>query len=109
MNPSLKLALIVLIALEVSFVQVWTVNVVLIVVSLLLMLINRVPWRRLLLLTIVPLFFAASNIATARESPEIIRFLCGNIYRCEPVCGAYSLTTQPCASISSRSPAWVEG
>jgi len=62
MNPSLKLALIVLIALEVSFVQVWTVNVVLIVVSLLLMLINRVPWRRLLLLTIVPLFFASALV-----------------------------------------------
>jgi len=56
MNPSLKLGLIVFIALEVSFAQVWTANVALIVVSLMLMLINHVSFKRLLYLTLVPLF-----------------------------------------------------
>lgn len=62
MNPSLKLALAVLIALEVSFTQVWTVNVALIIVSLGLMLVNHVSLKRLLWLTLVPLFFASALV-----------------------------------------------
>ncbi|KRN03401.1 ABC-type cobalt transport system, permease component CbiQ related transporter [Levilactobacillus senmaizukei DSM 21775 = NBRC 103853] len=62
MNPSLKLAWVVLLALELSFTQVWTVNLVLIVISLILMLACHVPLKRLLWLTGVPLFFASALV-----------------------------------------------
>ncbi|MFD1454753.1 energy-coupling factor transporter transmembrane component T family protein [Levilactobacillus lanxiensis] len=62
MNPSLKLALVILIALEVSFTQVWTVNVALIIISLILMFVGHVKWKRLLWLTVVPLFFASALV-----------------------------------------------
>jgi len=62
MNPSLKLAWVVLLALELSFTQVWTVNVVLIVICLALMIWRRVAIKRLLWLTGVPLFFASALV-----------------------------------------------
>ncbi|QMU08150.1 energy-coupling factor transporter transmembrane component T family protein [Levilactobacillus suantsaii] len=62
MNPSLKLALVVLIALEISFTQVWTVNVALIVISLVILGLNRIHIRTLVWLTVVPLFFASALI-----------------------------------------------
>ncbi|WP_125547714.1 energy-coupling factor transporter transmembrane component T family protein [Levilactobacillus lindianensis] len=62
MNPSLKLALLVLVALEISFTHVWTVNVVLIVVSLILMLAGHVSVKRLALLTLIPAFFGGALV-----------------------------------------------
>lgn len=62
MNPTLKLATIVLIAFEVSFTQVLTVNVALIVFSLLVLLINHINWKTLLWLTAVPLFLASALV-----------------------------------------------
>lgn len=62
MNPTLKLATIVLIALEISFTQVWSVNVCLIIVGLAILLETHVRLRTLLWLTIVPLFFASSLV-----------------------------------------------
>jgi len=62
MNPTLKLATIVLIAFEVSFTQVWAVNVALIVFSLIVLLLQRIRWKALLLLTVIPLFFASALV-----------------------------------------------
>lgn len=62
MNPTLKLALVLIIALEISFTQVWTVNVALLVVCFILMIAYRVKLKRLLWLTLVPLFFATALV-----------------------------------------------
>ncbi|GEO68865.1 energy-coupling factor transporter transmembrane component T family protein [Levilactobacillus acidifarinae] len=62
MNPTLKLAVIVLIALEVSFTQVWAVNVALIVIGLIILLVAHIRLRTLLWLTVVPLFFASALV-----------------------------------------------
>ncbi|MCF7522332.1 hypothetical protein L3X07_00875 [Levilactobacillus brevis] len=56
MNPTIKLSLVILIAFEISFTQVWTVNLALLIVSLLLMIYAHVSLKRLLWLTAVPLF-----------------------------------------------------
>lgn len=62
MNPSLKLTLLVLVALEISFTHVWTVNVSLIVVSLILMIAGHVSVKRLALLTLIPAFFGGALV-----------------------------------------------
>ncbi|NLR08793.1 MULTISPECIES: energy-coupling factor transporter transmembrane protein EcfT [Lactobacillaceae] len=99
MNPSLKLALLVLIALEVSFAQVWSVNVALIVVSLGLMLINHIPWRRLLWLTLVPLFFAGtlvwSLMLRGNASPHFLIVLFTRMFVYVYMGGWFTLTTKP--------------
>ncbi|HIW71964.1 MAG TPA: energy-coupling factor transporter transmembrane protein EcfT [Candidatus Levilactobacillus faecigallinarum] len=62
MNPTLKLATVVLIAFEVSFAQVLSVNLALIAISLVLLLVHRIHWKTLLWLTGVPLFFASALV-----------------------------------------------
>lgn len=99
MNPSLKLALLVLIALEVSFAQVWSVNVALIVISLELMLINHISWRRLLWLTLVPLFFAGalvwSLMLRGNASPHFLIVLFTRMFVYVYMGGWFTLTTKP--------------
>ena len=99
MNPSLKLALLVLIALEVSFTQVWSVNVALIVVSLGLMLVNHIAWRRLFWLTLVPLFFAStlvwSLMLRGNASNHFLLVLFTRMFVYVYMGGWFTLTTNP--------------
>ncbi|GEO74985.1 ABC transporter permease [Levilactobacillus namurensis] len=62
MNPSLKLATVVLIAFEISFTQVLTVNLALIGFSLIVLVVQRIHFKTLLWLTAVPLFLASALV-----------------------------------------------
>lgn len=62
MNPSFKFILAILIALEISFTSVWTVNVALAIVGLIVILSSRPPLKRLLLLFVVPLIPAVALV-----------------------------------------------
>ncbi|MCH5465406.1 energy-coupling factor transporter transmembrane component T family protein [Levilactobacillus tujiorum] len=99
MNPSLKLALLVLIALEVSFIQVWSINVALIVVSLILMLLGRITWRRLLWLTLVPLFFSSalvwSLMLRSSASTHFLIVIFTRLFVYVYMGGWFTLTTPP--------------
>ncbi|WP_143461551.1 energy-coupling factor transporter transmembrane component T family protein [Levilactobacillus enshiensis] len=99
MNPSLKLALTVFIALEVSFAQVWTVNVALIVVSLILMLINHVSFKRLLYLTLVPLFFSSTLVWSlslrGSASPHFLLVIFTRLFVYVYMGGLFTQTTDP--------------
>lgn len=99
MNPSLKLALIVLVALEVSFTQVWTTNVVLIVISLILMLSHHVSLKRLLWLTVVPLFFAGalvwSLMVQGNTTTHFLLVLFTRMFVYVYMGGVFTQTTEP--------------
>lgn len=60
MNPTVKFLLAVLIALEISFTASWVVNVSLAVIGLIIVLMSRPGWRRLLSLFFWPLIPAVA-------------------------------------------------
>ncbi|WP_369404143.1 hypothetical protein [Secundilactobacillus oryzae] len=69
MNPSLKLLLSLLIAVEISFTRSWTVNLILVIASIIWLLINRVAYRKIGLLFIVPLLPALAIGISMRFGP----------------------------------------
>lgn len=99
MNPTLKLAVIVLIALEVSFTQVWTVNVALIVVGLVILLLAHIRLRTLLWLTAVPLFFASalvwSLMLRGNASPHFLIVLFTRMFVYVYLGATFTQTTAP--------------
>lgn len=62
MNPTLKLAAVVIIALELSFTQVYSANLMLIIASLVFLIWRGISGRRLFWLTLIPLFFAGTLV-----------------------------------------------
>ncbi|GAT18310.1 MAG TPA: energy-coupling factor transporter transmembrane protein EcfT [Lactobacillus sp.] len=97
MNPSLKFLLAVLIALEISFTNTWTVNLGLAVIGLLVILSSRPSLKRLVLLFFVPLIPAvALAVAILLQSNAGIHFalvLFTRIYAYVFVGSAATLTT----------------
>ena len=55
MNPSIKLLLLLLISLEISFTNQLYVNLILIVCLLLVLLFHHLTWRRFMWLMLIPL------------------------------------------------------
>lgn len=101
MNPTIKLSLVILIAFEISFTQVWTVNLALLIVSLLLMIYAHVSLKRLLWLTAVPLFFASALVWSLKlqgsTTPHFLGVIFTRIFVYVYLGGWFSQTTQPLA------------
>lgn len=97
MNPSLKFLLAVLIALEISFTSVWTVNLALALMGLVIILFSRPKLKRLVLLFFVPLIPAiALAVAILLQSNAGMHFalvLFTRIYAYVFVGSAATLTT----------------
>lgn len=97
MNPSLKFLLAVLIALEISFTSVWTVNLALALIGLVVILFSRSKLKQLALLFFVPLIPAiALAVAILLQSNAGMHFalvLFTRIYAYVFVGSAATLTT----------------
>ncbi|KRK96979.1 ABC transporter [Secundilactobacillus odoratitofui DSM 19909 = JCM 15043] len=98
MNPSLKFLLAILIALEISFTNVWMVNVLLAVIGLIIILASRPSIKRLALLFVVPLIpavaLAVAILLQSNAGTHFALVLFTRIYAYVFVGSAATLTTQ---------------
>lgn len=98
MNPSLKFLLAILIALEISFTNVWMVNVLLALVGLIIILASRPSIKRLALLFVVPLIpavaLAVAILLQSNAGTHFALVLFTRIYAYVFVGSAATLTTQ---------------
>ncbi|PWG00078.1 energy-coupling factor transporter transmembrane component T family protein [Levilactobacillus bambusae] len=99
MNPTVKLTLIMVLALEISFTQSITMNVILTLLGLIYLLIHRIRWQTLFYFLTIPGLFAAALVWSLLYQGTATNHFAGVIfsrmYAYVFLGGAFSLTTTP--------------